>query len=78
MDDLLVRRKCLWLGVPAIVCWVMWRVRNAHIFECVAANPFKLPDIALSPFYLWVFYIPLFKDMKYVDWVLGQDDMVFL
>lgn len=72
-------RFCGW-GVPrlpTIVCWVLWKGHNAHIFYHVVADPIKLPEIALSLLFSWVAHIPLFNDVKYVDWVLGWDELVF-
>lgn len=77
LSDLSARGNFLWLCVPTIGCWTLWREQNTRIFENQVMEASKLLDAALSLVFSWVSHIPLFKDIKYVEWVLGWDDLVF-
>lgn len=77
VGDLSPRGKILWLAILAIVCWVIWRQRNAHIFGEKISSSLQLPNAALSHHFYWVSQILGFLDVKYSDWIFGWDKLNF-
>ena len=63
----------LWQAACIALIWVVWRERNARIFEDKARNPESLWDSIFFLAFLWAFCSKVFKGIPLIvlqlDWL---------
>lgn len=70
-DELSPLGRLIWLRIPTVVYWSLWKERNQRDFQDVVTAPHMTPNLDFSLLYSWLSHLPAVSNVKFHEWLFN-------